>query len=306
MSYSSNAVPSASKLTLVRACRCVMAAGLSLLLAACPGPEPRTTNPAQSPSQPGGTTPASPPTPSKPTPPGPSKPPASAPTSSPSPPTGPSAPAAAKPDCPASYPIGVLAVLSHTVYRNTRAAINGERVCNGDNLTTDARGEGFLLLDGDRESDSIHIAANTDPRFTLTPGGCLSIENYNSGRIVLSARRRCMVVRTRDTLMLLSPGTGTQFEVTRNTVTQVVPLRGTLIKLQPLSAQQVNTFTASQLTQQAAPQTLQPQMQSLNTYTTNKLARPAVRLPPGEIRRIDNSMLLRQIQLPAPTVTVPR
>jgi hypothetical protein len=200
----------------------------------------------------------------------------------------------------------VLAVLSHTVFRNTRAAINGERVCNGDNLTTDARGEGMLLLDGDRESDSVHIAPNTDPRFTLTPAGCLSIDNYHSGRIVASARRRCLVVRTRDTLMLLPPGTGTQFEVTRNTTTQVVPLRGTLIKLLPLTTQQVNTFTASQLTQQSAQPALQPQMHSLNVYTEHKLVRPALRLPPADIRRIDNSMLLRQIQLPAPAVTVPR
>lgn len=308
MSNSYIAVSSASKLNRVRACRCVMVAGLSLLLVACPGPEPRTTNPAQGTPQPGGTTRPSPPAPSTPpatpTPPGPSRSPSPAPTSPPLPSTGPGA--AAKPDCPVSYPIGVLAVLNHTVFRNTRAAINGERVCNGDNLTTDARGEGWLLLDGDRESDSVHIAANTDPRFTLTPGGCLSIENYNSGRIVVSARRRCLVVRTRDTLMLLTPGTGTQFEVTRNTATQVVPLRGTLIKLQPLSAQQVSNFTSSQLTQQAAPLALQPQMHSLNIYTTNKLVKPAVRLPPADIRRIDNSMLLRQIQLPSPAVTVPR
>jgi hypothetical protein len=193
-------------------------------------------------------------------------------------------------------------VLNNTVYRNSRPAVNGERVCNGDTITTDDRGEAMLLLDGGSESDSVHIAEGTDPSFTLTQGGCLSIDNYNHGRILATARQRCLVVRTRDTLMLLSPGTATQFRVMRNAVTQVVPLRGTLIKLQALPAQQVNTSSSAQLTQQAAPAALQPQMQSLNTYTVNKLVRPAVRLPPAEINRIDNSVLRRPIQLPSNTV----
>ena len=194
----------------------------------------------------------------------------------------------------------MLAVISNTVFRNSRPASNGERVCNGDTLTTDSRGVGMLLLDGDRESDTVHIAENTDPSFTLTQGGCLSVENYNHGRIVATARRRCMVVRTRDTLMLLTPGTGTQFQVARNAVTQVVPLSGTLTKLQPLSAQQVNTFSATQLRQLAAPAALQPQLHFENVYRENKLVRPALRLPPAEINRIDNSV--RRIVIPPAAV----
>jgi len=191
-------------------------------------------------------------------------------------------------------PIGVLAVISNTVFRNNRPASNGERVCNGDIITTNGSGAGAVLPDGDRESDSIHVAEGTDPRFTWTQGGCLSVDGYNNGRIVAKARRHCMVVRTPDTLMLLV-GASAQIQVTRNTSTQVVPLRGSLTKLQPLSAQQVNTFSPAQLTQQAAPKALQPQLHSLNVYTANKLVKPAVRLPQSEIKRIDSSVLPRAI-----------
>jgi hypothetical protein len=105
------------------------------------------------------------------------------------------------------------------------------------------------------------------------------------------------VVRTPDTLMLLTNASA-QLQVTRNTATQVVPLRGSLIKLQPLSVQQVSASSAGQLTQQAAPAAIQPQMHSVNVYTANKLVRPPVRLSPAEINRIDSSVLRRPINLP--------
>ncbi|HTE13718.1 MAG TPA: hypothetical protein VK642_01445, partial [Burkholderiales bacterium] len=163
--------------------------------------------------------------------------------------------------------------------------------------TTNGGGVGVVLPDGDRESDSIHIAEGTDPRFTWTLGRCISVDGYNNGRIITTARRHCMVVRTPDTLILQSGGR-VEFRVTRSTSTQVVPLRGSITKLQPLSTQQVNTLSQSQLTQLAAPAAQQPQAQSLNIYTQYKLVKPAVRLPPAEIKRIDGSVLRRAIVVP--------
>ena len=218
----------------------------------------------------------------------------------PAPPPGPPAPPPPRPACPPGVrPIGVLAILSDTVFRNGRPATNGERVCDGDTITTSAGGVGDVLPDGDRESDSVHIAEGTDPRFTWTLAGCLSVDSYRHGRIVATAQRRCMVIRTPDTLMLLLSGR-VQIQVARNANTQVLPLRGSLTKLQPLSAQQVYSLAPTQLAQLAAPRAVQPRLQSLNVYTNNKLVRPAMRVPPEEIRRIDSSVLRRAVIRPAP------
>ena len=199
-----------------------------------------------------------------------------------------------KPDPPAPptgcasgvRPVGVLAVISDLVRLNGRRAINGERVCDGDVITTNATGVGIVLPDNDRESDSLHIAESTDPRFTWTRGGCLSIDSYSQGRVIATARRHCMVVRTPDTLMLLTSGR-VQFQVARGVSTRVVPVRGAYTKLQPLSPEQVRALSVRELNQQAAPQAQQPQVHSLNEYRANVLVRPAVKLPPAEIRRID-------------------
>jgi hypothetical protein len=262
----------------------VASLGVSLLLVACAMPAPRhgEGSPSRTPLR----VPPSP-APASPAPP------------QPSPPAAPPAPTPPSSVCPPGVrPIGVLAVLNDTVFRNGRPARNGERVCDGDSVTTSASGVGEVLPDDERESDSVHIAEGTDPRFTWTRGGCLSVDRYESGRIVATARRHCMVVRTPDTLMLLTAGRA-QFQVTRNAATQVVPLRGSLTKLQPLSAQVVNTLSQAQLTQQAAPPALQPQMQSLNVYTAGRVLKPAVRLPPSEIQRIDSLVLRRAIVTPA-------
>jgi hypothetical protein len=198
-----------------------------------------------------------------------------------------------------------LAVVSDVVYRNERPAVNGERVCDGDNIHTSPSGVGVVLPDGDRESDSVHVAEGTDPRFTWTQGGCLSVDGYRRGTVIATAHRRCMVIRTPDTLMLLVAAR-VQFEVAPNAFTRVVPLRGTLTKLQTLNTQQVHNYTQSQLAQSAAPPALQPQLHSLNEYRSGTLARPAVRLPPSEIRRIDSSVLRRAIIVPRVGPEIPR
>jgi hypothetical protein len=194
--------------------------------------------------------------------------------------------------------IGVLAVVSNTVFRNSRKASSGEPVCDGDTITTNDSGVGEVLPDGGGESDSVHIAEGTDPRFIWTQSGCLSVDGYTRGRIVATAQRRCMVVRTPDTLMLLSAGR-VQFQVTRNKVTEVVPLSGSLTKLQPLSVQQVNTLSRVQLMQKKAKVAVQPKVGSLNVYSNYNLVTPAVRLPPSEIKRIDSSVP-RRATVPSP------
>ncbi len=196
---------------------------------------------------------------------------------------------AARSTCPHGVrPIGVLAVLSDTVCRNNRRAVNGERVCDGDQITTNANGMGEVLPDCDSESDSVHIAEGTDPRFTWTLAGCLSIDGYRYGRIIATAQRRCMVIRTPDTLMLLLNGRA-QFQVTQNTSTRVVPLRGSVTKLQPLSARQVHELAPAQLSQLAARAALQPHVESVNVYSNHDVAQPSERLPPAEIRRLDRN-----------------
>ncbi len=202
-------------------------------------------------------------------------------------------------------PIGVLAVVSNTVFRNGTPARSGARVCDGDLLTTNGTGVFDLLLDGDKESDSVHVAEGTDPRFRWTRNGCLSVDSYAQGRIVVTSRRLCMVVRTPDTLMYLHGGRA-QFQVARNSTTQVVPVRGNVTKLQGLSDQQVNTLSSVQLVQRAAPSALQPKPQSLNVYRQGVVNQPAVRLPPAEIQRINRSVLRSAIVVPVnPPVNPP-
>ncbi len=192
------------------------------------------------------------------------------------------------------------------MFRNGTPARTGARVCDGDLLTTNGSGVFDLLLDGDKESDSVHVAEGTDPRFRWTRAGCLSVDSYAQGRIVVTSRRLCMVVRTPDTLIVLR-GARAQFQVARNTATQVVPVRGNVTKLQALSDQQVNTLSSLQLLQRAAPAALQPKPQSLNVYRQGVVSQPAVRLAPADIQRINRSVLRSPIVAPVnPPVVAPR
>lgn len=200
--------------------------------------------------------------------------------------------------CPAGVvPIGVLSVVSDVVLRNGRRAFNGERVCEGDRITTAQNGVGVVLPDGDRESDSVHIAENTDPRFTWTRAGCLHVDDYGNGRVIATARRRCMIVRTPDTLMLVNNGR-MQFEVLRAAaVTQVVPVRGSYAKLPNLSAREVHDLSQPQLQQRALREDQQPQMHAVSEYRAYNLTKPPTRLPTLEIKRIDESVFNRSLIL---------
>lgn len=202
--------------------------------------------------------------------------------------------------CPAGLrPIGTLAVVSDVVFRNGRPATSGARVCDGDIITTSASGVAVVLPDGERESDSVHIAEATDPRFTWTQSGCLSVDGYAQGRIIATAQRRCMVVRTNDTLMLINQGR-VQFSVARGLSTQVVPVRGSYEKLQNLTPQEVRTLSHNQLMQRAAPRTDQPQLHAINEYQKFARLRPPITLSPIDIKRIDGNVFNRTLTLPPP------
>jgi hypothetical protein len=219
-------------------------------------------------------------------------------------PTTPPAPPAT--GCPPGVrPIGVLAVVSDIVYRNERPAGNGERVCDGDTIRTSPGGVGVVLADGDRESDSVHVAEGTDPRFTWTQAGCLSVDSYRHGVVIVTAQRHCVVVRTPDTLMLLVAAR-VQFDVAPNAHTRVVPVRGSATALQSLNPQQVHVYTQSQLVQSAAAPAAQPQLHAVNEYRLGTTTRPAVRLPPNEIQRINNSVLRRAVIVPRVAPEIPR
>lgn len=209
--------------------------------------------------------------------------------------TGPVGP---KPVCPSgALPIGVLAVTSNIVYRNGVPARSGDRVCNGDHISTNATGVGDLLLDGDQGSDTVHFAEGTDPSVTLTPNGCVSVDAYTRGTVIANARRRCMLLRTRDTLLLLVNGS-VQIRVIDKLPTQVVPLRGSLIKLNYVAPQQAGTLSQAQLSQRAAAKEMQPLFHAHNFYSNFQVARPAIRLSPAEIRQLSTSVLRRPLPLP--------
>lgn len=188
-----------------------------------------------------------------------------------------------------------------TLFRNGVPARSGDRACNGDHISTNATGVGDLLLDIDGGSDSIHFAEGTDPSITLTPNGCVTIDAYRSGRVIATTQRRCMVLRTPDTLLLLLAGASAQVHVFPNRATEVVPLRGTLIKLINFPPQKVNVTLQAELMKFAAPAALQPQPLSLNVYTRNQLASPAIRLSPSQLQQIESSRLRRPAVPLAPT-----
>lgn len=172
----------------------------------------------------------------------------------------------------------MLAVSSNTLFRNGVPARSGERVCNGDHISTNATGSGDLLLDGDRASDTVHFAEGTDPSITVTPNGCVNVDAYRRGSITVTARRRCMVLRTPDTLLLLTNGSA-QLQVIPNQSTVVVPIRGLLINLRNLPVRQTAQLSAAELSRLAAPRDLQPLPRSQNTYRNFLRLLPV--LPPG-------------------------
>jgi hypothetical protein len=67
----------------------------------------------------------------------------------------------------------------------------------------------------------------------------LQIDRYVQGKIIVTTRRLCMVVRTADTLILQSSAARTQFTV-MPTRTDVVPVTGVAIKLKPLPEAQTS------------------------------------------------------------------
>jgi hypothetical protein len=209
------------------------------------------------------------------------------------------------PSCPpGAFPIGVLAVTKDIVFRNRVPARSGDRVCNGDHISTNFSGVGDLLFDGDHASDTIHFAENTDPRITLTPHGCINVGGYNSGHIVVTTRR-CALVRTPDALILVFGGSA-RFEVIRNTATGVTPSSGSVTKLQQLSELEVSRLSSGELAKKAAPAPLQPKINSLTVYKNFTVVQPAEHLSPPQIQRMNRLLLPRAVVPATPPVQQPR
>jgi hypothetical protein len=194
--------------------------------------------------------------------------------------------------------IGLLIVSRHTVFVNTQRALTGHLVCDGDMVTTDSSGSADVVPDQDKESDSIHIAEGTDPRFSwLQRSGCLQIDRYVQGKIIVTTRRLCMVVRTADTLILQSSAARTQFTVAPAR-TDVAPVTGVAIKLKPETQTQVLSRALLE-TQRADPKE-QPVTRQLNVYSTHKVLQRS-RLLQKDIDAIERSRIRTPIQQsPAP------
>jgi hypothetical protein len=196
---------------------------------------------------------------------------------------------------PGVRPIGTLLVQRDTVFRNNRPARTGDTVCDGDAVTTNATGVGDVLPDNDMASDSVHLAENTDPRFSWTRSGCLSVDRFESGRIIATARRRCMLIRTPDALVYQPQGQ-TQFSVIRAIRTEVIPVQGVLVKLPQFNDEQVRNITRRELEVQRAPVQLQPQGGAVNVYVRHQMIERRPIQNPNELHQIDRS----RMRTPAP------
>jgi hypothetical protein len=184
----------------------------------------------------------------------------------------------------------VLVVTHDTVRVNGQPARTGRIVCDGDEVTTDASGVADVIVSGDRDSDSIHLAESTDPRLRWTAARCVSIENFRRGTINVSSRRLCMVVRTRDVLMYQPANSRAQYVV--RDVTEVKSYFGAVpVKLQALPESDVRQLSSAQLLQRRASPTTQPQSGSLNVYRAEGLVQPPRQLTPVEIRSIETMRL---------------
>ena len=202
--------------------------------------------------------------------------------------------------------VGVLVIFSNRVFVNTQPARAGQLICDGDAVSTDASGSADVVPEQDRESDSIHLAESTDPRFVWLPAsGCLQIDRYVKGKIITTSRRVCMVVRTPDALILQATGR-TQFTVLSAARTDVVPLSGQAIKLKPLSEVQTRTLARTQLQAEIADSRLQPLPKQLNSYSKGAMVQRSP-LRTSEIEAIERSRIRTPIErLPGPAPAVPR
>lgn len=210
----------------------------------------------------------------------------------------------AKPNCaPGSAEIGVLVVTSATVKVNTQVASTGRTICDGDHISTDGSGVADVIISGNHQSDSIHFAENTDPRLRRTAGGCISVDRFRHGTMVVSTRKLCMVVQTADLLVYQPPQSRNQFVQASGAPTQLKAFFGAApVKLQPTSEVAVRNLSSQQLLARTAPPATQPKAGAVNVYKSDALVAPPRTLTQPEVQLI-NQMRLRMP--PALQITKP-
>jgi hypothetical protein len=203
--------------------------------------------------------------------------------------------------------IGVLRVTSNTVRINGVPASTGQTVCTDDAVSTDARGEGEIVLVSG--GDSVQLAENTDPRFRWTAARCLSVYGFEFGTVNLKSNRHCMVLRTRDVLLYQARGSQVQYEVQlagRNSRTSVKPYQGVApLKLTPTVADKINTLQTDQDLRALAVPSVNLQVNQLYIYRDNVLAVPPRPLSPRDIRSISVRPALAPQVAPQVTPSAP-
>ena len=97
--------------------------------------------------------------------------------------------------CPPGKALGVIATEGDKVYINGRPARDGDEVCDGDDVTTGDDSSAHVVIGDDRESDSVQLDANTDPRFRRLLSGCVLVDNLHRGRLYATqrGRRGCLI-----------------------------------------------------------------------------------------------------------------
>lgn len=201
----------------------------------------------------------------------------------------PAEPPAPRGPCPPGVAlIGRLVVERDIVSVNGHQAHTGQTICEGDDVETSSTGTGDVIVSGDNDSDSIHLAEGTDPRMRWTRSRCISIDGFTRGTINLTTRNHCMLLRTRDVLIYHPPASLAQYVVNPSNATQVKPYRGQVpVALQSINENELHNLPVTQLLERRAPPALQPHEGSLNVYRGNALAQPPRKLTPEELRLME-------------------
>lgn len=208
------------------------------------------------------------------------------------------------PPCASGTLIGVLVVGNDTVRVNDRPAPTGQEVCAGDKVATVGPGDAKLMLDRKVSSDAIYFGADTDPRFARTAAGCIKIEDFNQGSLLVVSNRLCVLVRTRDAFLYQEPSAPALYATRRGTQTSVSALPGSPAPTLLRSANEVEIakFTdAGELLKglkAPLPHHLEAQPGTVSIYKAGTPQRPT-RLQPAEIHQLQ-ALVARMSQLKAP------
>lgn len=186
--------------------------------------------------------------------------------------------------CPPGKAIGVVATEGDKVYINGAPAKDGDEVCDGDEVHTGADSSAQVLIGDDRESDSVQLDANTDPRFRRLASGCILVDKLRKGRLYSEqkGRRGCLIYEVQGTYYYQSgasvnvrlepdPRSATQPRLAELTVVrgEVRPLRTTAAQLPQLRLEQLESL-------KLAPVRLNNQLTVVSSKPTAVQVRPEI------------------------------